>query len=52
MQGDDAAAARDLAGRIHLLGDAGTTPSVPRMVADALSTRRVLRIGYGDRDTG
>lgn len=35
---------------IHLLGDAGTTPSVPRMVADALSTRRVLRIRYGDRE--
>ena len=49
MQGDDAAAARDLAGRIHLLGDPGTTPSVPRMVADALYTRRVLRIGYVDR---
>jgi predicted DNA-binding transcriptional regulator YafY len=50
MQVDDAAAARDLAGRIHLLGDAGTTPSVPRMVADALSTRRVLRIRYDDRE--
>ncbi|MEV6792836.1 YafY family protein [Streptomyces sp. NPDC051320] len=50
MQGDDAAAAHDLAGRIHLLGDATTTPSMPRMVADALETRRVLRIGYGDRD--
>ena len=37
MQGDDAAAARDLAGRIHLF-------------ADALSTRRVLRIGYVDRE--
>jgi predicted DNA-binding transcriptional regulator YafY len=49
MQGDDAAAARDLAGRIHLLGDPGTTPSMPRVVADALSTRRVLRIGYVDR---
>jgi predicted DNA-binding transcriptional regulator YafY len=52
MQVDDAAAARDLAGRIHLLGDAGTAtsaPSVPHMVADALSTRRVLRIGYDDR---
>ena len=49
MQGDDAAAAHDLAGRIHLLGDPGTTPSVPRMVADALYTRRVLRIGYVDR---
>ena len=50
MQGDDAAAARDLAGRIHLVGDAGITPSVPRMVADSLSTRRVLRIGYVDRE--
>jgi predicted DNA-binding transcriptional regulator YafY len=49
MQPDDAAAAHDLAARIHLLGDAGITPSVPRMVADALSPRRVLRIGYGDR---
>jgi predicted DNA-binding transcriptional regulator YafY len=50
MQADDADAARDLAGRIHLLGDAATTRSVPGMVADALSTRRVLRIGYGDRE--
>jgi predicted DNA-binding transcriptional regulator YafY len=50
MQGDDAAAARDLAGRIHLLGDPGTTPSMPRVVADALSTRHVLRIGYVDRE--
>jgi predicted DNA-binding transcriptional regulator YafY len=49
MQGDDAAAARDLAGRIHLLGDAGTTPPTPRMVADALYIRRVLRISYVDR---
>jgi predicted DNA-binding transcriptional regulator YafY len=49
MQPDDAAAAHDLAARIHLLGDAGITPSVPRMVADALAPRRVLRIGYGDR---
>ena len=50
MQSDDAAAARDLAGRIHLLGDPGTTPSMPRVVADALSTRHVLRIGYVDRE--
>jgi predicted DNA-binding transcriptional regulator YafY len=49
MQGDDAAAARDLASRIHLLGDAGTTPAMPRIVADALDARRVLRIGYQDR---
>jgi predicted DNA-binding transcriptional regulator YafY len=49
MQVDDAAAARDLAGRIHLCGEADATPAVPRMVADALSARRVLRIGYVDR---
>jgi predicted DNA-binding transcriptional regulator YafY len=49
MQMDDAATARDLAGRIHLLGDEGPTPSIPPALADALSTRRVLRIGYGDR---
>jgi predicted DNA-binding transcriptional regulator YafY len=50
MQGDDADAARDLAGRIHLVGDPGTTPSVPHIVADALYSRRVLRIGYVDRE--
>jgi predicted DNA-binding transcriptional regulator YafY len=49
MQENDATAARDLAGRVHLVGDPSTTPSVPRMVADALQTRRVLRIGYRDR---
>ena len=49
MQQDDAAAARDLAGRIHLVGDADATPSMPRMVADALYIRRVLRISYVDR---
>jgi predicted DNA-binding transcriptional regulator YafY len=53
MQGDDAAAAHDLAGRILLLDDdegGGGLPPMPRMVADALDTRRVLRIGYGDRE--
>jgi predicted DNA-binding transcriptional regulator YafY len=50
MQSDDAAAARDLAGQIHLLGDAAPAPSVPRMVAAALDRRRVLRISYADRD--
>lgn len=56
MQDDDAAAARDLAGRIHLLGDpradVGTVPPappVPRVVVDALANGRVLRLGYGDR---
>jgi predicted DNA-binding transcriptional regulator YafY len=28
----------------------GTKPSVPRMVADALDTRRVLRLGYANRE--
>ncbi|GAB3581955.1 YafY family protein [Amycolatopsis endophytica] len=49
MQNDDATAARELAGRIHLLTDADREPPVPRMVIDALATRRVLRIGYSDR---
>jgi predicted DNA-binding transcriptional regulator YafY len=49
MQRDDASAARRLAGRVHLVGRAGPVAPVPRLVADALSERRVLRIGYGDR---
>jgi predicted DNA-binding transcriptional regulator YafY len=52
MQAADAAAARDLAGRIHLVGKPGTgppPPPMPRPVADALQARRVLRIGYADR---
>jgi predicted DNA-binding transcriptional regulator YafY len=50
MQSDDAAAAHDLAGRILLLDDEGGLPPMPRMVAAALDARRVLRIGYGDRE--
>lgn len=49
MQADDASAARQLAGRVHLVGRGGPVAPVPRLVADALSERRVLRIGYGDR---
>jgi predicted DNA-binding transcriptional regulator YafY len=51
MQTDDAAAAQDLAARVHLFRDdeAAPTTAVPRLVADALSTRRVLRIAYADR---
>ena len=49
MQSDDAVAARELAGRVHLVGG-GAGPRVPRLVADALSGGRVLRIGYGDRE--
>jgi predicted DNA-binding transcriptional regulator YafY len=72
MQTDDAAAARDLAGRVHLIDGnlagrvhlidgnlAGRVhlidgnrppPRVSRLVADALSARRVLRIRYADKE--
>ncbi len=43
-----ATAAREMAARIHLVG-AGPATAVPRLVADALTARRVLRIGYADR---
>jgi len=51
MQADDAAAARDLAERVHLLGG-GPPPPVPRLVSDAVAGRRVLRIRYADREGG
>jgi predicted DNA-binding transcriptional regulator YafY len=49
MQGDDVAAAHELAGRIHLFGGtrSGRTPSGG--TSGALSAGRVLRIRYGDR---
>jgi predicted DNA-binding transcriptional regulator YafY len=50
MQVDDAAEARDLAGRIHLFEDVDSVPAMPRRVADAVDTGRVLRIGYCDRE--
>ena len=50
MQGSDAAAAQELAARVHLLGPATALPPIPALIADALSTRRVLRIDYQDRD--
>ena len=52
MQAGDAAAAQELAERVHLLGKPGMAPPptpMPRLVADALQPRRVLRIGYADR---
>ena len=49
MQADDAVAAGELAGRIHLVGG-GPPPPVPRLVSDAVAAHRVLRIRYGDRD--
>ncbi len=48
MHADDAAAARSLAARVHLVGAQAAAP-MPRLVADALSERRVLRIRYDDR---
>jgi predicted DNA-binding transcriptional regulator YafY len=50
MQADDASAARELAGRVHLIRRDEPGSRVPRLVADALSARRVLRISYGDRE--
>ncbi|WP_271175251.1 helix-turn-helix transcriptional regulator [Leifsonia poae] len=48
MQSGDASAARELAARVHLLGDGATAASVPPLIADALSAGRVLRIRYRD----
>ena len=48
MQADDAAEARELAARVHLF-DGDPPAAVPRLVADALSSGRVLRLGYADR---
>lgn len=50
MQSTDAAAARDLAARVHLLGSRADLPPVPSVIADALSAGRVLRVSYQDRD--
>ncbi|WP_229403519.1 helix-turn-helix transcriptional regulator [Micromonospora okii] len=44
----DAAEARRLAGRVYLVGDGPAAP-VPAAVADAVTARRALRIGYADR---
>jgi predicted DNA-binding transcriptional regulator YafY len=53
MQSDDASAARELAGRVRLIRkEIRPAPRVPRLVADALSVRRVLRIAYDDRAGG
>ena len=49
MQAGDAAAAHDLAGRVHLVGG-GTPAPIPRLISDAVAARRVLRIRYGDRE--
>ena len=48
MREDDAEAARDLAARVYLVGDADPPP-LPAVITEALAARRVLRIGYADR---
>jgi predicted DNA-binding transcriptional regulator YafY len=48
MHPADAARARDLAGRVRLSGGYPAA-DMPRLVADALSVRRVLRIRYADK---
>lgn len=45
----EVARAEELAGRVHLVNTLQTPPPVPRVVADALSARRVLLIEYADR---
>jgi len=49
MQHDDAASARDIASRIHLLNEDLPLPAVPAHIASALSTGRVLRMAYADK---
>jgi predicted DNA-binding transcriptional regulator YafY len=48
MPSAEEAAARELAGRVALLGDPDA-PAVPEAVARALSAHRVLRVKYTDR---
>jgi predicted DNA-binding transcriptional regulator YafY len=49
MHGDDAAAAHELAGRIHLFGGARFSGNPSGAPGGALSAGRVLRIRYDDR---
>ncbi|BDZ40131.1 helix-turn-helix transcriptional regulator [Microbacterium suwonense] len=50
MDDADASSARERAQRVHFLRDRPARPRVPRAIADALSTRRVLRMSYVDRN--
>jgi predicted DNA-binding transcriptional regulator YafY len=43
MQTDDATAARELAGRVHLVGRREQAQTVPRLISDALSAYRDWR---------
>ena len=47
MRADDAARARELAGRVRVVEQ--PAGDMPRLLADALSLRRVLRIRYADK---
>lgn len=49
MDDDDATSARERAARVHFLRDQSVPARVPRLVSDAVSARRVLRIAYRDR---
>jgi predicted DNA-binding transcriptional regulator YafY len=49
MSPADARAAEDLARRVHRLDDGSVAPSVPAVIADALTSGRVLRMDYRDR---
>ncbi|WP_019631177.1 helix-turn-helix transcriptional regulator [Actinomadura atramentaria] len=50
MSAGDGAAARDLAGRIHFLArpDAARPASVPAVLEEAMTARRVVRLAYAD----
>ncbi|WP_426593490.1 helix-turn-helix transcriptional regulator [Cellulomonas sp. McL0617] len=50
MREEDAAVAQDLASRVHLLGDDDDVPPVPAALSGAVSSRRVLRLRYTDRE--
>jgi predicted DNA-binding transcriptional regulator YafY len=49
MSSEDAQSARDLAARVHFLRDDRIPERVPRLISDALTDRKVLRIVYSDR---
>ena len=50
MRDDDAAAAQELASRVHFLGSVAVPPRIPAALTDAVSARRVLRLRYTDKE--
>lgn len=50
MHAEDASAAQALAARVHLVDGVSPAAPMPRLITDALSAGRVLRMLYGDRD--